>query len=1024
MQRILFFLFLTTLLWGSANGQTYFQQEVNYTIEVELDDVNHMLSGVVYCEYTNNAPDELPFLFFHLWGNSFQDRNTAFARQKLRTGSTGFHYADEEERGGYQKVAFWGDGALLVHTLDEENPDVAKVMLAQPLQPGATIKMEIPFVLRVPASFSRLGRVGTSYQMTQWYPKPAVYDQNGWHEMPYLDMGEFYSEFGAFDVSITLPANYVVGATGVLQTASEQQFLDSLAQVTRETFEENPPEELSDIELKELNKFPPSSPEKKTIRYTAEQVHDFAWFADKRFQVLKDAVEVEGGGEVTTWAFFTREEEWLWKDATDYLNRSVAFYSEKVGPYPYPHATAVQSALSAGAGMEYPMITVIGTSGNARALDNVITHEVGHNWFYGILASNERDYAWMDEGLNSYYEHRYMEENYEETSILDQLPEFLTGGVETSINELGYQVFAKRRSDQACQTHSNHFSDMNYWLGAYGKPALALRQLEGWLGTEEMDRIMQTYYQEWKFRHPGPEDFRASLEKSSGKDLSWLFDGLIESTAHIDYRIQKVETTSEGRSVTVSNEARIAAPFSLSGWQDSVKVWEQWYPGFDGKANLVVPDASVERIVLDADHYTLDINRKNNYYRLEGGPKKLEKMRVALLTSLDPEDRTNLYVTPAFGWNAYNKFQVGLVLHNHSIFEKPVEFMLTPMFSFASTTPTGTGRLHWNIRPYERALDLIQLGVQGQSFAYNYDAESDIHLNYYRLVPHLKLDFSTDPSRKFSHGLTLRSIIVGRENPVLDGDVWTDTEWDNYQIQELVYEGRNKRALHPFGYRLALEQSVYQATLERASYVRLAAEGTFDWNYMQGRALKMRLFAGGFLQNTNSESSVPGLGSFALTGQGYPDFNDYRFDELYFGRSENTGLWSRQITVRDAGFKNAISSEEVLRSGYSNNWMVAANFKLQLPILKRLPFRPYFDIAALDPLFPGAENLEDYLWYSGGVAFELADGLFGIYVPLINSPNLQQLYKNTGQENFYQQITFQLQLRELNPLDLLEKTVF
>ena len=208
----------------------------------------------------------------------------------------------------------------------------------------------------------------------------------------------------------------------------------------------------------------------KTIHYKAEQVHDFAWFADKRFKVQKSEVTLASGKKVDTWVMFTKAEEELWKDAINYVDRSTIFYSELVGEYPYPHATAVQSALSAGGGMEYPMITVIGLSGTAQALDEVITHEVGHNWFYGILAFNERYHVWMDEGINSYYDHRYTERYYESAG-LNILPDFFQGSSELTELELGYLVQARKNRDQAPSEHSNDFETINYWLAGYEKPA-------------------------------------------------------------------------------------------------------------------------------------------------------------------------------------------------------------------------------------------------------------------------------------------------------------------------------------------------------------------------------------------------------------------------------------------------------------------------------------------------------------------------------------------------------------------------
>jgi len=215
-------LFLSTFL---LSQKPYFQQEVNYKIAVTLHDTSHTLIGDIAIEYKNNAPNRLDFIYLHLWANAYQNQNTAFARQQLRVGSTEFYFAKDADLGGFSNLNFTIDGQQAILELQKDNPDIAILRLPKPLESGQTITIQSPFTLKIPASFSRLGHVEKSYQMTQWFPKPAVYDNKGWHPMPCLDMGEFYSEFGNFDVTITLPNNYVVAATGVLQTEREKEFL-------------------------------------------------------------------------------------------------------------------------------------------------------------------------------------------------------------------------------------------------------------------------------------------------------------------------------------------------------------------------------------------------------------------------------------------------------------------------------------------------------------------------------------------------------------------------------------------------------------------------------------------------------------------------------------------------------------------------------------------------------------------------------------------------------------------------------
>ena len=242
--------------------------------------------------------------------------------------------------------------------------------------------------------------------------------------------GEFYSEFGKYDVSITLPENYVIMATGDLQTESEVSFLNNKAKQTKVQFEKGGIPIVDSLEIADMT-FPKSSEKFKTVRFTQSKVHDFAWFADKRYHVLKGEVLLgESNKKVTTWALFTNKEAHLWEKSIEYLNDATLYFSKWVGEYPYSHVTAVDGTISAGGGMEYPNITVIGTSDNDYSLETVIVHEVGHNWFYGILGSNERDNAWMDEGLNTYIEIRYMEEKYGDKNIINS---FIDGSKKNKI---------------------------------------------------------------------------------------------------------------------------------------------------------------------------------------------------------------------------------------------------------------------------------------------------------------------------------------------------------------------------------------------------------------------------------------------------------------------------------------------------------------------------------------------------------------------------------------------------------------
>ena len=688
-----FGLFLWAVTIQSVSAQSW-QQQVDSDIRVRLDDMSHRLHGDIQITYHNNSPETLDFVWMHLWPNAYRNGKTAMAKQHYRDGDMFMFYAMSRDLGGIDSLAFTSAGAPLAWEPHPEHIDIAKVTLPAPLAPGESVEIATPFRVDLPSgSISRLGHVGESYQITQWYPKPAVYDEDGWHPMPYLSQGEFYSEYGTFDVRITLPSNYTVGATGDFVPGSENNNteLKRLAQLVEETQTWVTKEGWNDT----TNDFPPSSDRMKTLHYRQSRVHDFAWFADKRYKVLQGEVTLPGDGRtVTTWAMFTPEEGELWQKAPEYLHDATYCYSLWNGDYPYNQVTAVDGTISAGGGMEYPNVTVIGRSGSDSGLETVIVHEVGHNWFYGILGSNERENAWMDEGINSFNETRYILTKYGEDKGLN----FLVGNNNLAkrfdvddfqykwIDELSYLFPARFGADQPIQCHSNSLTSLNYGAIIYKKTAAAFAMLQSHLGTERFDAAMQLYFDTWKFRHPSPADLQKSMEKSTGEDLSWFFEDWIQTTKRNDLKLVSVNAKSSGpamfRGIKVRNVGELSSSARVSGLVgDSVVAVVDlplMAPGEVGEAP--VPQGDVDRWVLDHDRVTLDYDRSNNvrHTRMLGG---VEPLQLRTLTRLEDPEKTRVFWAPALGWNAHNGLMGGVVIHNLMLPPRDFTFQWTPLFS-------------------------------------------------------------------------------------------------------------------------------------------------------------------------------------------------------------------------------------------------------------------------------------------------------------------------------------------------------
>ncbi|MCH2199578.1 MAG: M1 family metallopeptidase [Flavobacteriales bacterium] len=1004
MKRLLSTLFALICLTTWAQ-QDYFQQEVNYTIEVALDDENHQLNGFIEMEYINNSPNALPFIWMHLWPNAYGDRNSALAKQQYRNGDLYMFYTMQKNLGGIDSLDFKVNNASAEWSFHSEHTDIAKLMLPMPLKSGERVTISTPFRVKIPSGvISRLGHVGESYQITQWYPKPAVYDKDGWHEMPYLNQGEFYSEYGSFDVSITLPRNYVLGATGDrYDSKAEEAFMDSLAIATAEK-----------SEFPSNMEFPTSSSTMKTVKFKQDRVHDFAWFADKRWHVLKGEVELpHSRRKVTTWAMFTSREADLWQRSIEYLNDGTYYYSLWNGDYPYNHVTAVDGTISAGGGMEYPNITVIGGSGSDLSLETVIVHEVGHNWFYGILGSNERTTAWMDEGINSFNETRYFYTKYDTMKLGSTwLPQGIrerAGFADEPYrrqDELTYLISARLQQDQPMQCHSDELSQLNYGAIVYKKTAATFEYLKSYLGEDRFDQAMQAYFDAWKFKHPQPEDLQAILEKETGEDLTWFFEELVKTDGLIDFKAGKVKEVGGKLEVTVKNTGDISGPVEVTSFKDGRRVETTWTSSAlakGEKATLSLANTNVDKVIVDGGKTALDYNRKNNNSRTSGILKKVDPPSLKFFTRYEDPERTQIFWTPAVAWNNMNKWMLGLHFHNTSILPKDFEFALTPMYSISTGTLTGFGRLSYYKGPWEIELNTKTFRENDGFWGYNSDyVRSNFNINYT-----FDKEVNSGLSSKLTLGVGHYRVFREYDNTILFGDDITTPEllWPEFErfLPELNYhvDLDQKRVSHDLDVNL---KALFEEELS-SPMASLRYEGAFKYN-RKGKKIKWMVFAAA------RDAGVNGLYPLTLAGvgPGQDIFADHLFlDRDRFKWPDNDNyfktLLSRQITDTQGGMF-------LLQEYALNDWVTSARVEYQLPI--GFPVSIWAAGGAYDNLFLGTEYA-----YSAGVTLELIQDVFEIHVPLAG--NRMYTLQNTGPLDY---LTFELNLAALSPQKLLRNLNF
>lgn len=996
-------LFLSFPLLAQKN---YFQQEVHYRIDVKINDVNHTLSATEQLVYVNHSPDTLTFLWFHLWPNAYRDANTALAKQKLESGSVGLINAPDSSRGYIDSLNFTSEGKVLSWRFDEQHIDICKITLNKPLLPGDSIEINTPFFVKIPsASFSRLGHIKQFYAISQWYPKPAVYDRYGWHPIPYLDQGEFYSEFGSFDVTITLPENYVIGATGDLVDGENE-----IAWLTKKSQEE------IDFSSKDLS-FPSSSPNYKTLRYRQNNVHDFAFFADKRYHVRKGEVTLpRSGRKVTTWAFFTNNEATLWQKGIEYINRGVSDYSRWIGEYPYSSCTAVDGTIAAGGGMEYPMITIIGACGSDKTLATTIVHEVGHNWFYGILGSNERRYPWMDEGINTYFESRSfvnanpkkVSGNSNELSATgDGIAHFIHSDRLTSqevVDLLGH-IPSGTNTAQPIASAAPDFTSINYGLIIYSKAASAMRYLENYLGTDVFDSCMHVYYERYHFRHPYPEDIQQVFEEVSGKKLDWFFHDLIETNKQHDAKVVCVKENNDQITLTLKSRNNAVWPTSVSIYKDEQELKTLWLEPKQKNQSFTIPCNGCDRILLDKDAVTQDVNNLNNNSRVNGLLKKLSPLQLQPGFGFRTSPASQLYFAPAIGWNNYNKFMAGIAVYNRFIPQKKFEYTIAPMYGFNDKELAGMARFDYHIQPMNGLFRDITLSAGLRRFAYtnddyrNYSGTlAPAQLHYSRINPAIRFNIRPDSERSsIRQYVELSSVHLIREeveyNRLVNGDAYGQINEFNTTFYRAAYNFSNNRTLDPYGVRLRFEGAEGLTKTDIQLKYRISYKNP-------RRGADFRLFAGVVWNN-----NVNGLYNYSLSDRSRDRGTlDYAFDELYLGRTETEGFLSKQMALRDGAFKS------IIPLGMFRERMISLNIEAHLP--GKLPIKVFADIATYNNL-----KIDQQVTYNAGLCLTLVQDALALYVPLLRSKDILK-YEETNGYNLGDQIRFVFDLSKFNPINL------
>ncbi|HNC48062.1 MAG TPA: M1 family metallopeptidase, partial [bacterium] len=661
---LILFLPIFTIFSQFANsGSNAFQQSVRYEIDLNLNISENIIVAEEKLFYRNNSPDTLEYVWFHLYPNAYKNENSIFAREMAERGVNDFFYTSEKDR-GYIEIKKISVNNLALTTRFKENDETElKVNLDKSLSPGDSVIFEIQFKVKIPSFISRMGQKDLRYEITQWYPKIAVYDNNGWHNDGYHFLGEFYGEYGDYKVSFNVPEWMWVAATGENIDKDEIAKINDMVLFTSKI--DSLPKKLKRLKLdsivtvqKEIKKCLLAGKFKnKKITFVAQNVHDFAWACDYRYLIKESFYE---NTKILT--YVTPKHYIGWEYSNDYASDALRYMSNWYGDYIYPVLNVVESNGPYG-GMEYPNLVLITSRGDGllRTFEEVIFHEIAHQWFYGMLGNNEINDAWLDEGLTMFSEMRYFREKYKGSFSNSKFLNLLGLDQITEHSELMkanlYFISGFDYIPPASEPSPNYRSRLEF-SNVYVRTAFTLDMLKYELGDSLFNTCMKEYYKRFLLKHVSPASLINTFNDVTSSSWDWYFRQWIYTQEQLNLKAGKLESYSQSEnqfetSFKIIKESKLKTNCKI---EFTTKQNERFVERiFIEQPETEIRVNSKDEIIsarIDPHNELLEFNRRDNSTNYSG-------FRLKSPISTPSFDKYTLMVSPLANYTDYSKWGLG-----------------------------------------------------------------------------------------------------------------------------------------------------------------------------------------------------------------------------------------------------------------------------------------------------------------------------------------------------------------------------
>lgn len=902
-----------------------FSQQNKIKIEASLDAKKDILLIQQEITYYNNSKTTFNNIYLHNWANSFRDRKTPLSKRFIKDYNKTLYFAKPEKLGSTKIKNLTVNFENASFSELKNRADILDINLSYPLLPNTYVKINLTYTVKIPsAEFTGYGKLKEGYHLRFWYITPAVFDGK-WELMSNLNIDDLYESATDFDIEIDIPKDFVLEST-LYQYKTKKEKVNSYYLIGKSK---------TDIIL---------SINKKKI---------FKTFKTKNINVFTD-IESDKLDK---------------KTATNILNRELAFIEKVLGKYPHKeiYVDKITQRRDPVHGLSQ-LPDFISPFPEDFKWDLTMFKAISRKFIENTLLFNKRKDYWFIDGLQNYLMLEYIEEFYPERKLIGSLSEswFLRSFNISKLEfndkyPLIYQFASRRFLDQALTTPADSLSNFNRKIANRYKAGLAFRYLKGYLGEDLLNNAIQEFYQKNQSKITNSSNFKDIITRKTNKEIAWFFNDFVKTNKKIDYTIKETKTKGDSIAVTIKNKRNITTPVLLYGLNNRDIKFKKWVNGINDLDTINIPKEGINKVALNYENFYPELNTFDNWKSLENRIFN-KPLKLSLIKDVNDPYYNQIFYQPSFGYNFYNGVILGVKLHNKALIKRNFEFTVAPSYATKSSSVIGNFSVLYNQYFEKTNIYKIMYGVSGVNLDYA------PNLSYQSLFPFVNVIFKRKSLRDAtSESISARFIHIDKEIP--EGQ--TPTNEDNYGVVSVMYNYINPDIIKEFRYNFGLEFAEKFSKI--SADIRYRSLSTTDTQ------LDFRFFGGVFLNNKTEGDYF----SFGLDRA-----NDYLFQLNYFGRSEDSGIFSQQFIIAEGGFKS------VLPVRFANQYMFA--FNSSFGIWKWVEF--YNDVAFLKN-----RNQPLYFGYNNGIRFNFIHNILEVYFPL---------YSNNGweisQQAYPQRIRFTL----------------